>query len=115
MSPAPAPKIRIGIPYRTKKEELSNKRDAYDKYLTAVAANGTMQQLQRVDSRCLVDCSICHYLITALRPNCPQHAHVTRTVAFRTQRPQLPDVPVCRCARSNAYLGSPVISMMRFR
>ena len=35
--------------------------------LTAVAANGTMQQLQRVDSRCLVDCSICHYLITALR------------------------------------------------
>jgi putative glutamine amidotransferase len=40
MSPAPAPKIRIGIPYRTKKEELSNKRDAYDKYLTAVAANG---------------------------------------------------------------------------
>src|ERR1700735_413187 len=67
--------------------------------LTAVAANGTMQQLQRVDSRCLVDCSICHYLITALRPNCPQHAHVTRTVAFRTQRPQLPDLPVCRCAR----------------
>jgi putative glutamine amidotransferase len=40
MSPAPAPKIRVGIPYRTRKEELSNKRDAYDKYVAAVAANG---------------------------------------------------------------------------
>ena len=36
--------------------------------VTIVEANGTMQQLQRVDSRCLVDCSICHYLITALAP-----------------------------------------------
>ena len=40
MSPAPAPKIRVGIPYRTRKEELSNKRDSYDKYVAAVAANG---------------------------------------------------------------------------
>jgi putative glutamine amidotransferase len=40
MSPAPAPKIRIGIPYRTKKEELSNKRDAYEKYLAAVQSAG---------------------------------------------------------------------------
>ncbi|MGB7751379.1 MAG: gamma-glutamyl-gamma-aminobutyrate hydrolase family protein [Candidatus Acidiferrales bacterium] len=40
MSPAPAPKIRIGIPYRTKKEELSNKRDAYEKYLRAVQSTG---------------------------------------------------------------------------
>jgi putative glutamine amidotransferase len=40
MSPAPAPKIHIGIPYRTKKEELSNKRDAYEKYLAAVQSAG---------------------------------------------------------------------------
>jgi putative glutamine amidotransferase len=40
MSPAPAPKIRVGIPYRTKKEELSNKRDAYDRYLEAVRSAG---------------------------------------------------------------------------
>jgi putative glutamine amidotransferase len=40
MSLAPAPKIRVGIPYRTKKEELSNKRDAYDKYLAAVKSAG---------------------------------------------------------------------------
>jgi putative glutamine amidotransferase len=39
MSPAPAHKIRVGIPYRTRKEELSNKRGAYDKYVAAVAAN----------------------------------------------------------------------------
>jgi putative glutamine amidotransferase len=39
MSPEPAHKIRVGIPYRTRKEELSNKRDAYDKYVAAVAAN----------------------------------------------------------------------------
>jgi putative glutamine amidotransferase len=39
MSPEPAPKIRVGIPYRTRKEELSNKRDAYDKYVAAVAAH----------------------------------------------------------------------------
>jgi len=39
MSPAPAPKIRVGIPYRTRKEELSSKRDAYDKYVAAVAAH----------------------------------------------------------------------------
>src|SRR5208282_2853572 len=36
MSPAPAPKIRVGIPYRTRKEELTNRRDAYDKYVAAV-------------------------------------------------------------------------------
>jgi len=40
MSPAPAHKIRVGIPYRTRKEELSNKRDAYDKYVAAVESNG---------------------------------------------------------------------------
>jgi putative glutamine amidotransferase len=39
MSPAPAQKIRVGVPYRTRKEELSNKRDAYDKYVAAVAAH----------------------------------------------------------------------------
>jgi putative glutamine amidotransferase len=39
MSPAPAPKIRVGIPYRTRKEELSSKRDAYDKYVAAIAAH----------------------------------------------------------------------------
>jgi putative glutamine amidotransferase len=41
MSPVPAPKIRVGIPYRTRKEELSNKRDAYDKYVAAIAAHAT--------------------------------------------------------------------------
>jgi putative glutamine amidotransferase len=40
MSPVPAHKIRVGIPYRTRKEELSNKRDAYDKYVAAVESNG---------------------------------------------------------------------------
>ena len=40
MSPAPAQKIRVGIPYRTKKEELSNKRDAYEKYIAAVESKG---------------------------------------------------------------------------
>ena len=40
MSPAPAQKIRVGIPYRTRKEELSNKRDAYDKYVAAVESQG---------------------------------------------------------------------------
>jgi putative glutamine amidotransferase len=40
MSPAPAHKIRVGIPYRTRKEELSNKRDAYDKYVAAVRSAG---------------------------------------------------------------------------
>lgn len=40
MSPVPACKIRVGIPYRTRKEELSNKRDAYDKYVAAVESNG---------------------------------------------------------------------------
>ncbi|MFZ3215897.1 MAG: gamma-glutamyl-gamma-aminobutyrate hydrolase family protein [Candidatus Acidiferrales bacterium] len=36
MSPAPTSKIRVGIPYRTRKEEVSNKRDSYDKYVAAV-------------------------------------------------------------------------------
>jgi putative glutamine amidotransferase len=40
MSTAPAQKIRVGIPYRTRKEELSNKRDAYDKYVAAVESQG---------------------------------------------------------------------------
>jgi putative glutamine amidotransferase len=41
MSPAPAPKIRVGIPYRTRKEELTIKRDAYEKYLEAVQSAGS--------------------------------------------------------------------------
>ena len=40
MSTAPGQKIRVGIPYRTRKEELSNKREAYDKYLAAVESQG---------------------------------------------------------------------------
>ena len=40
MSAEKAPKPRVGIPYRTRKEELSNKRDAYDKYVAAVHAAG---------------------------------------------------------------------------
>jgi putative glutamine amidotransferase len=40
MSPAPAAKPRIGIPYRTRNEELSNKRDSYDKYVKAVESSG---------------------------------------------------------------------------
>jgi len=40
MSPALAHKIRVGIPYRTRKEELSNKREAYEKYIAAVESNG---------------------------------------------------------------------------
>jgi putative glutamine amidotransferase len=36
MSPAPAPKIRVGIPYRTRKEEVTGKREAYEKYVHAV-------------------------------------------------------------------------------
>jgi putative glutamine amidotransferase len=34
------PKPRVGIPYRTRKEELSNKRKAYDMYVEAVRAAG---------------------------------------------------------------------------
>jgi putative glutamine amidotransferase len=40
MSAEKAPKPRIGIPYRTRKEELSNRRDSYDKYVEAVEAAG---------------------------------------------------------------------------
>ena len=40
MSAEKAPQPRVGIPYRTRKEELSNKREAYDKYVTAVQAAG---------------------------------------------------------------------------
>ena len=40
MSPAAAPKIRVGIPYRTRKEELTNRRDAYEKYVAAAQSSG---------------------------------------------------------------------------
>jgi putative glutamine amidotransferase len=40
MSTEKAPKPRVGIPYRTRKEELNNKREAYDKYVAAVEAAG---------------------------------------------------------------------------
>lgn len=35
------PKVRVGIPYRTRKEELKNERDSYDKYLAAARAAGS--------------------------------------------------------------------------
>jgi putative glutamine amidotransferase len=40
MSPEPVHKPRIGIPYRTRKEELSNDRSKYDKYVHAVERAG---------------------------------------------------------------------------
>jgi putative glutamine amidotransferase len=40
MSAENAPKPRVGIPYRTRKEELNNEREAYDKYAAAVQAAG---------------------------------------------------------------------------
>ncbi|MGA8673693.1 MAG: gamma-glutamyl-gamma-aminobutyrate hydrolase family protein [Candidatus Acidiferrales bacterium] len=40
MSAEKAPQPRVGIPYRTRKEELNNKREAYDKYIAAVRAAG---------------------------------------------------------------------------
>jgi putative glutamine amidotransferase len=40
MSPEKASKPRIGIPYRTRKEELSSKRDSYQKYADAVREAG---------------------------------------------------------------------------
>jgi putative glutamine amidotransferase len=36
----PSPKIRVGIPYRTRKEELKGERESYDKYLIAARAAG---------------------------------------------------------------------------
>src|SRR6202041_3011288 len=35
-----SPKARIGIPYRTRKEELKGERGSYEKYLTAAAEAG---------------------------------------------------------------------------
>jgi putative glutamine amidotransferase len=40
MSAETASKPRVGIPYRTRKEELSNRRNAYDMYVAAVRAAG---------------------------------------------------------------------------
>ena len=40
MSAEKASQPRVGIPYRTRKEELNNKREAYDKYVAAVQATG---------------------------------------------------------------------------
>jgi putative glutamine amidotransferase len=40
MSAEKASQLRVGIPYRTRKEELNNKREAYNKYVTAVQAAG---------------------------------------------------------------------------
>jgi putative glutamine amidotransferase len=40
MTAETSPKIRVGIPYRTKKEELKSERDSYNTYLAAVAAAG---------------------------------------------------------------------------
>jgi putative glutamine amidotransferase len=35
-----SPKLRVGIPYRTRKEELKGERESYDKYLAAALATG---------------------------------------------------------------------------
>jgi putative glutamine amidotransferase len=35
-----SPKARVGIPYRTRKEELKGERESYDKYLAAAEAAG---------------------------------------------------------------------------
>ncbi|MGH9698378.1 MAG: gamma-glutamyl-gamma-aminobutyrate hydrolase family protein [Candidatus Acidiferrales bacterium] len=40
MNAYPSQKPRVGIPYRTRNEELTNKREAYDKYLEAARRAG---------------------------------------------------------------------------
>jgi putative glutamine amidotransferase len=40
MNPEHAQRPRVGVPYRTRNEELTGKRDAYDKYLGAVCIAG---------------------------------------------------------------------------
>ncbi len=40
MTAEPNPKVRVGIPYRTRKEELKNERESYDKYLAGARAAG---------------------------------------------------------------------------
>jgi putative glutamine amidotransferase len=40
MLPETSPKPRVGIPYRTRKEELKNERESYQKYLAAASAAG---------------------------------------------------------------------------
>jgi putative glutamine amidotransferase len=40
MPPETSPKPRVGIPYRTRKEELKNERESYQKYLAAASAAG---------------------------------------------------------------------------
>jgi putative glutamine amidotransferase len=40
MTPNTAPKPRVGIPYRTRKEELTGERSKYDRYVQAVRAAG---------------------------------------------------------------------------
>jgi putative glutamine amidotransferase len=40
MTAETSPKVRVGIPYRTRKEELKNERESYNKYLAAAKAAG---------------------------------------------------------------------------
>ena len=40
MAAESSPVVRVGIPYRTRKEELKNERQSYDKYLRAAEAAG---------------------------------------------------------------------------
>ena len=40
MTAETSPKVRVGIPYRTRKEELKNERESYYKYLAAAKAAG---------------------------------------------------------------------------
>ena len=40
MTAEASPKVRVGIPYRTRKEELKNERESYEKYLRAARAVG---------------------------------------------------------------------------
>ncbi|HEY0704563.1 MAG TPA: gamma-glutamyl-gamma-aminobutyrate hydrolase family protein [Candidatus Acidoferrales bacterium] len=40
MTAETSPKVRVGVPYRTRKEELKNERESYDKYLAAARAAG---------------------------------------------------------------------------
>ena len=40
MTAETSPKVRVGIPYRTRKEELKNERESYERYLAAAKAAG---------------------------------------------------------------------------
>jgi putative glutamine amidotransferase len=131
MSSGTSPKVRVGVPYRTRKEELKRERESYEKYLVAVSAAGAqpveislgLTASQLADNICDLDAFVLpgspadvHPFIykAVVHPNCsisdPCRESTDFAILAHAIKEQKPLLAICYGTQSlNVFLGGTLV------